>query len=465
MQHYIFTIFITITITLFLLSFLLFNYLIINSYLHYFKIENKKKNVKMLKFPYPYKAALSICSDIDGTDTLKEFLSIQEFLNTDNKTSIGPGVKLEIGNSFFPTTNTGRFALLSKNEHDKEVITELMKKGYIDFIHSFNTAKNRTEIIDILDIIKENKCKIDVWVNHSRVPCNIGSKPWCQGDNKFSKYYHSDISMGGKNGFRFVWTGDVSSILGQGVPINYRSFFLSFNFAHPIKSLYNNVVKEVIKYMLSIFSGKYANRKYNELIFPIKLKDGKKVYGFIRNNVSYRGIRSGSTIRGLADILTRRNLQRFINAEGAMIIYTHFGENNGPPYFSKEVARSLRLLAEEYNNGNIFVSTTSRILNYYANRNNLKWYIINEIGKIEIHIEKIVDPISGEYTPSIDDIQGISFKTRELNNTKIFICKREIKEVKKFKLSNRGDGVIMVPIKKLVDVNDVFKKYKMIGMF
>jgi len=28
------------------------------------------------KFPYPYKAVLAICSDIDGTDTIEKFLEI-----------------------------------------------------------------------------------------------------------------------------------------------------------------------------------------------------------------------------------------------------------------------------------------------------------------------------------------------------------------------------------------------------
>ena len=31
------------------------------------------------KFPYPYKAALTIASDIDGTENIEELLELQEF--------------------------------------------------------------------------------------------------------------------------------------------------------------------------------------------------------------------------------------------------------------------------------------------------------------------------------------------------------------------------------------------------
>ena len=54
-------------------------YNINNSYHNLYDWEGE---IGLRKFPYPYKAALSICSDIDGTSTVEEFLEIQEFLNT-----------------------------------------------------------------------------------------------------------------------------------------------------------------------------------------------------------------------------------------------------------------------------------------------------------------------------------------------------------------------------------------------
>ena len=44
--------------------------------------------VTLRKFPYPFQAAVTICSDIDGTDTAEKSLAVQNFLNTLRKQGI-----------------------------------------------------------------------------------------------------------------------------------------------------------------------------------------------------------------------------------------------------------------------------------------------------------------------------------------------------------------------------------------
>ena len=60
--------------------------------------------------PYPYRAALTICSDIDDTQNTADFLEIQRFLNTKQQTSMGEGLGLEIGNSFYFYDDDGYFS-------------------------------------------------------------------------------------------------------------------------------------------------------------------------------------------------------------------------------------------------------------------------------------------------------------------------------------------------------------------
>ena len=50
--------------------------------------------VSLRKFPFPFKAAMTICSDIDETRSSDEFLEIQRFLNTRSMTSMGNGIGL-----------------------------------------------------------------------------------------------------------------------------------------------------------------------------------------------------------------------------------------------------------------------------------------------------------------------------------------------------------------------------------
>ena len=58
-------------------------------------------NLKIRKFPYPYKCALSISSDIDNASSLKFFVQFMDFLNSEKQTIYGPGLELEVGNSFW----------------------------------------------------------------------------------------------------------------------------------------------------------------------------------------------------------------------------------------------------------------------------------------------------------------------------------------------------------------------------
>ena len=58
-------------------------------------------NPKIRKFPYPYKCALSISSDIDNASSLKFFVQFMDFLNSEKQTIYGPGLELEVGNSFW----------------------------------------------------------------------------------------------------------------------------------------------------------------------------------------------------------------------------------------------------------------------------------------------------------------------------------------------------------------------------
>lgn len=445
---------------------ILFSFQIYYSTSRYYGEENPQSPVSIREFPYPYKAALTICSDIDATDSLKEFLTIQEFLNTRNLTVMGKGLGLEIGNSFFPTRKDElKFSLMSKNPHDQEVIIDLIKLGYIDFIHSFNTARDRQEIKGILNILSENNCKIDVWVNHAKALSDVGPYEWCLGDNPDSNMYHTDISKQDL-GYTFVWVDDVSGILGQGRPLSVLSFFDAFDASHPFQSLGTNVFKEVAKYTLAILGNdRYAMRKYNDLTTIDRLDDGQHVFKFMRSSVAYYGIGPAANSDGLADLLTRPILQKLIDVGGYVIIYTHLGKNKGFPYISPDTQQALRLLAKEYRDGDIYVTTTARLLNYYVNKKYLIWRSETNGNRINIHIEGISDPVRGAFTPTIDDLRGITFYTDNPANTHIFIRDNEISGIRENEPDHENRKSVMIKLKPLVKLDEKMKEYHAKGYF
>jgi hypothetical protein len=234
--------------------------------------------------PNPYKAALSICSDIDGTSTIEEFLEIQEFMNTKNKTKMGRGVGLEIGNSFFMFDNTeGAFSYFSSSPSDQKIIRKFINAGYLDVFHSFGESyKERKHAKLALKELNNYKLNIRVWVNHSQARSNLGS--WFAnnlGDNSDSIYYHSDITI--PYGIKFVWLGSCTNIIGQCTPITLNTFTRNFDSEYFLKST-KNIIKETLKHLLSVFGlerGKYAMHDGNDLVKPVMLDDGKRVYEFI----------------------------------------------------------------------------------------------------------------------------------------------------------------------------------------
>ncbi len=67
-------------------------------------------NVQLRDLPYPYRAMLAICSDLDETPDRNVYYQIMRFLNTTEETAMGPGVGLEVGNSVYFDMPPNQFA-------------------------------------------------------------------------------------------------------------------------------------------------------------------------------------------------------------------------------------------------------------------------------------------------------------------------------------------------------------------
>lgn len=60
---------------------------------------------------------------------------------------MGPGIGLEIGNTFFPYTPDDSFAYFSNRPADRDVIEILIKAGYIDCMHSYGDGLARDRML------------------------------------------------------------------------------------------------------------------------------------------------------------------------------------------------------------------------------------------------------------------------------------------------------------------------------
>jgi len=400
----------------------------------YYEAYNAKGKVALRKFPYPYKAAMTISSDIDGTTTKEEFLEIQKFLNTKERTSMGEGVGLEIGNSFMMyAPPTCAFSYFSGNPSNAQIIQKFIKTGQIDFMHSYGekAAFTRQDTIKAIEELSKNGYKVDVWVDHAKTPDNLGDDTtFGLGDHPHSTAYHSDLTLA--YGIKFVWLGRITMITGQSVPITLKTFSSIYDSYHPIPSLIN-MGKEFAKNVLAVWGNKkYAMHKSYDFIRIAKLDDGQKVYEFLRFDNYWKGIATGATSKRLAYVISKRTLDRLKEVGGYMIVYTHLGKNSDcSQVIAKETQIALRELANEYERGNIYVTTTSKLLNYYLNHKYLNWSYETKGDEIIITISNVQDPVFGSFIPTIQDLQGITFYVPHKYKTRIYINDKEIVNIRK----------------------------------
>lgn len=170
------------------------------------------ETIHLLKFPYPYRAAVSVNSDIDGA-TVEKFNAVHELVNTTNR--IAPqsdhwnilfdknvqdrllsqdgilGFGLPLADSMWlyddgiglyksydysagrPVPN--RFG----NRDMREILDEWLRKGWIDTLHSPGAGDIRREATraGLLWLQEAPHRQLKVWVNHSSTvtPANIGA--------------------------------------------------------------------------------------------------------------------------------------------------------------------------------------------------------------------------------------------------------------------------------------------------
>jgi hypothetical protein len=390
--------------------------------------------VGLRKFPYPYRAAVAISSDIDNTGTLEEFIEINRFINTGEMTCMGTGIGLNIGNSFFfYEPRAGTIGYFSRDPQISETIRRYLKAGFIDILHSYGEKDDftREDAVRALTELKKADCRLDVWIDHAKSKSNLGDDvTYGPGDHPGSKEYHADLTLA--YGIKFAWLGRVTMITGQSVPVTPDAFFDLFDAEHPIPSLVN-MGKEFAKNVLGVLGNrKYALHRENELVKITGLDDGQKIYEFMRFDNCWKGVGAGADARGLARAISARVLARLKQRQGYMIVYTHLGKNaDSPAFIPPETQKALRNLAAECKSGNIYVTTTSRLLNYYIHQRYLDWTSNSENGETVIRIRAVKDPLQGSFVPTVEDLQGITFYVPDKARARILLSGKALENIRR----------------------------------
>ena len=377
--------------------------------------------VYLRKFPYPYQAALAICSDIDGTHSIEKFLSIQEFLSSTKQTTFGRGLGLETGNSFWfynqylqalkdyedtayvnslfigaPETGISLFEGTSDTLSPYAgVIQKLIKSGYIDCLHSFGEFADggfsRNLALRAVDFFRSESLIIDVFTNHGGIgnTDNIGPAPHLRGDNPDSKEYHTDLTI--FLGIKFLWRGQVTHCIGQDA---------NFSLKDQAKLIYE---------WFQDFMNKDVDYKHdNSLIHVFTLDDGQKVFEFVRF-INPLGKYPIARQEYMQYQLGPEVIDELIRKKGYLIQYTHLGTTERKPYLSPTTVEALGDIRKKNDEGKLLVTTTSKLLNYYVHSKYMFWRHFTKGDSLFIEIDSISNPVEGCFVPDEKDLEGITF--------------------------------------------------------
>ncbi len=432
--------------------------------------------IKLRKFPYPYQAALTICSDIDGT-SWDNFIAIHKFLNTNQQTEMGQGLELPIGDSFwmYDRTNLSDSAFSyfadfnGKESKTAPVMRDFIRTGILDVIHSYGNFatmgdfSRKLAILAIEELVKYN-LKIKAWTNHGGIESfqNIGSLSWGKGDlpthegngtGEGLDCYHSDLLI--DYGIQFYWDCEESltSLVGQDAPVHFSEAYWS----SPLYLGFKMKTKSIIKGSLSFADCLYYrfNKKHfipwqpfdfqNYLIQMDELRDG---------NILFKFKRFGHGKLDWADdlnfLLNEKVINHLIRKQGYLIAYIHLGDQKlktNPLPLPELTIQKLRQIAELYHSGKVWIETTSRLLTYNWIYHHLKWAVKETETKYHIQIEGLKTDLP-VHDLSIEDLLGLTFKAPANKEVSIFLKDRSIPCTVHLN-KKKDEQFVMIPLSKI----------------
>ncbi len=171
------------------------------------------------------------------------------------------------------------------------------------------------------------------------------------------------------------------------------------------------MTKEVAKIWLGVRAHpQWEMHALNRVCRPSVLRDGQRIWEFMRSNPHWAGPGRGDTADELGGVLTASMLDILVRSESACVLYTHLGKVSNPRCpFGESTQAALRRLAGMRAAGQILVTTTHRLLRYLTVRDRVRVRASRIGGRVMVSIGQVDDPALGAFMPSLDDLIGLTF--------------------------------------------------------
>jgi len=414
---------------------------------------NHTKEARLRKYPYPYCAAVTVASDIDdasydrfsavhalfcrsdvirpGTPAWKTLGLTVESAWYDKSVGGVQGLGLELADTFFLIGNDLSMGMYRFDPDDNafredssdgqnacEAIKGWIRQGDMDAFHGF-MHYTREQVLPLLGKFYqwcegEGIAKPCTWINHSVRKCPTGL---CPDSLRPNRYYTL-----GREIARYV----IGPLAGRTRrPISWRQRW--YHGARPGSPYYVNDVLRAngLRYVwleadhdelpnvIALPERRHGGR--SSILEPVTMDDGVRYYRFRRcyGKVNApRGVtvalRTSKVAFDASAIFTRENLDHLCDVQGTCILYTHWTFARSLPVQDGTVGNFHRLRTYR-DQGNIWVTRLSKLLEWTRLRTFLRYSTSFESGHLIIDLDSVDDPVFGCRQLVPRDCGGLAF--------------------------------------------------------
>jgi hypothetical protein len=410
---------------------------------------------KLRKFPYPYRAGLTVSSDIDNASAerfraIHSLICGSEVIRPDSPEwrTLGlsqtgrwydpaqggvPGLGLDLADSFFLIADnvsmgmyhgdpqTGRFTEdISDGRNACELIREGLRRGQIDTFHTF-LHYPREKVLPLLTDFyhwcrQEGVAPPRVWVNHSPPVTPTGLCPGRLRPNRWKMLARSLArwAIGPLFGrprrpilHAFRWY--------KGDSPGSRYYVNDILAAHGLRYVWLCASDDdLLPNVISLPERNWGDQ--SSILNPVTMDDGvtyfrfRRCYGKINAPQNY-----GCCLRQSADtidtstLFTDENLDSLCRQEGTCILFTHWTLARSFP-IQDEVIEHFVAVRKFRDQGKVWVAPQGKLLEWTRLRTFLQYSASRQGGELTIDIAGVEDPVCGRTSVTADECRGLAFE-------------------------------------------------------
>jgi len=186
------------------------------------------------------------------------------------------------------------------------------------------------------------------------------------------------------------------------------------------------------KNLAKLFLGQWRQRRtaasLTRLCQVAPLADSASLLAFSRFNQHPQGLWSRPSRHTLRYVLHPQVLQDLLDQEGYLVIYTHLGlpRHGGEELFPEPDRQALLNLAQDYEEGRIWVTPTSQLLTFWLLQHFLHWQAVWEGERLVITLQILDDPVTGPRRPQPLELFGLCFYSPRPEATSLRLDGREL---------------------------------------